>query len=73
LPVWRARAADNVVSLNQGTLMGGFVLPYSTGTTPARQLADVGVRVDSSRLDVRFNPGWLEVHFSPNWVRNMFV
>ena len=78
LPGWRAQAAANVAALNEtaahagGPVMRGFVLPYSTEATPARQLADLGVRADSHRLDVRFNPGWLEVHFSPNWVRNMF-
>lgn len=79
LPLWRAQADANVAALNDiasrgsGTVMRGLVLPYSLESTPARQLADLGVRVDSSRLDVRFNPGWLEVHFSPNWVRNMFA
>jgi hypothetical protein len=78
LPRWRAHAAANVAALNAaqskdaGPVMRGFVLPYSTESTPARQLADVGVRADRTRLDVRFDPGWLEVHFSPNWVRNMF-
>jgi phosphatidylserine/phosphatidylglycerophosphate/cardiolipin synthase-like enzyme/uncharacterized membrane protein YbhN (UPF0104 family) len=78
LPLWRARAATNVAALNavsssgEGSAMRGFVLPYSAAATPARQLADLGVRVDSRHLDVRFDPGWLEVHFSPNWVRNMF-
>jgi phosphatidylserine/phosphatidylglycerophosphate/cardiolipin synthase-like enzyme/uncharacterized membrane protein YbhN (UPF0104 family) len=78
LPLWRARATANVAALNAVQSRGGvpamrgFVLPYSVESTPARQLADVGVRVDPRHLDVRFNPGWLEVHFSPNWVRNMF-
>jgi phosphatidylserine/phosphatidylglycerophosphate/cardiolipin synthase-like enzyme/uncharacterized membrane protein YbhN (UPF0104 family) len=78
LSVWRARAAANVAALNavssseEGPAMRGFVLPYSAAATPARQLADLGVRVDPRRLEVRFDPGWLEVHFSPNWVRNMF-
>jgi phosphatidylserine/phosphatidylglycerophosphate/cardiolipin synthase-like enzyme/uncharacterized membrane protein YbhN (UPF0104 family) len=78
LPLWRAHASANVASLNDvrprenGRAMRGFVLPYSIEPTPARQLAALGVQVDSAHLDVRFNPGWLEVHFSPNWVRNMF-
>jgi phosphatidylserine/phosphatidylglycerophosphate/cardiolipin synthase-like enzyme len=76
LPLWRAQATANVSALNGvhsggGPVMRGFLLPYSVESTPARQLAAVGVRVDAGRLDVRFNPGWLEVHFSPNWVRNM--
>jgi len=78
LPLWRARATANVAALNAVQSRGGvpamrgFVLPYSVESTPARQLADVGVLVDPRHLDVCFNPGWLEVHFSPNWVRNMF-
>jgi phosphatidylserine/phosphatidylglycerophosphate/cardiolipin synthase-like enzyme/uncharacterized membrane protein YbhN (UPF0104 family) len=78
VPLWRARAAANVAALNSVQARGGvpamrgFVLPYSVESTPGRQLADLGVRVDPRHLDVRFNPGWLEVHFSPNWVRNMF-
>ena len=78
LPRWRARAAANLAALNaagsedSGPVMRGFALPYSVESTPARQLADLGVRVDRRHLDVRFDPGWLEVHFSPNWVRNMF-
>ncbi len=76
LSLWRARATANVASLGRpraALQMRGFVLPYSTQRTPALQLIDLGVHLDSSRLDVRFNPGWLEVQFSPNWVRNMFV
>ena len=75
---WRAQAEANVAALNEapaggrGPVMRGFVLPYSVEPTPARQLADLGVRTGSRHLDVRFDPGWLEVHFSPNWVRNMF-
>jgi phosphatidylserine/phosphatidylglycerophosphate/cardiolipin synthase-like enzyme/uncharacterized membrane protein YbhN (UPF0104 family) len=78
LPLWRARATANVAALNAVQSRGGvpamrgFVLPYSVESTPARQLADLGVHVDPTHLDMRFNPGWLEVHFSPNWVRNMF-
>ena len=78
LPRWRAQAAANVAALDaarspgSGPVMRGFVLPYSIESTPARQLAALGVRVDPRHLDVRFDPGWLEVHFSPNWVRNMF-
>jgi phosphatidylserine/phosphatidylglycerophosphate/cardiolipin synthase-like enzyme/uncharacterized membrane protein YbhN (UPF0104 family) len=78
LPRWRAHAAVNIAALNAaqtkdaGPVMRGFVLPYSTESTPARQLADIGVRVERGRLDLRFDPGWLEVHFGPNWVRNMF-
>jgi phosphatidylserine/phosphatidylglycerophosphate/cardiolipin synthase-like enzyme len=79
LAVWRARAAENVAALSTtaagaGTArrMQGFVLPYSTESTPVRQLAAIGVRVHDAGLDLRFDPGWLEVHFSPNWVRNMF-
>ena len=84
LPVWRDRAARNVAALaavafadggesvGAPPAMSGFVLPYSVCSTPPEQLADVGVRVDPTRLHVCFNPGWLEVHFSPSWVRNMF-
>jgi phosphatidylserine/phosphatidylglycerophosphate/cardiolipin synthase-like enzyme len=76
LPVWRERAAANVAALARpggADAMGGFVLPYSVQRTPALQLADLGVPVDPTRIDLRFNPGWLEVQFSPNWIRNMFV
>ena len=72
LPQWRAQAAANVAALNEAGMPRGFVLPYSVEPTPARQLADLGVRTGSRQLDIRFDPGWLEVHFSPNWVRNMF-
>ena len=78
LPLWRAHAASNVASLRDvasggsARAMRGFILPYSTNATPARQLAALGVNVESTHLDICFNPGWLEVHFSPNWVRNMF-
>jgi hypothetical protein len=51
--------------------MMGHVLRYSLQPTPARQLADLGIRTDYARLDVRFAPSWLEVHLSPGWVRNM--
>ncbi|MEP6914269.1 MAG: phospholipase D-like domain-containing protein [Acidobacteriota bacterium] len=78
LPLWRARAAANAAALDCAPAaaapprMCGFVLPYSTAPTPARQLAAAGVRVNPARLEVCFNPGWLEVNFSPNWIRNMF-
>ena len=71
---WRARAARNVAALaaRDGVpAFAGFVLPYSTRSTPRDQLADIGV--DAGVLRLRFNPGWLEVHCSPNWVRNMFT
>jgi phosphatidylserine/phosphatidylglycerophosphate/cardiolipin synthase-like enzyme len=79
LPLWRAQAQANVAALSDirsgssGPVMHGMVLPYSREPTPARQLADLGVRVDPSHLDLCFNPGWMEVHLSPNWVRNMFA
>lgn len=75
LPSWRARAAANVAALGRrggARRMRGFVLPYSAERTPARQLADLGLRIEPARIDMRFDPGWLEVQFSPNWVRNMF-
>jgi len=71
---WRARAVRNVTALANGldTLpSGGFVLPYSTCSTPRTQLAEIGI--DPERLTMHFDPGWLEVHCSPNWVRNMFA
>ena len=79
LAYWRRRAAHNIDALNAapgdsvaGTLGATFVLPYSIRSTPAKQLADIGVATPR-RLDLRFDPGWLEVHCSPNWVRNMFA
>ena len=78
LPLWRAHADSNVASVRDAAsggsarAMRGFILPYSTEPTPARQLAALGVRAVSTHVDICFNPGWLEVHFSPNWVRNMF-
>jgi phosphatidylserine/phosphatidylglycerophosphate/cardiolipin synthase-like enzyme len=74
LPLWRAHAAHNVAALSadrHAAPRAGFVLPYSTCSTPREQLEDLGV--DASRLDVHFDPSWLEVHCSPNWVRNMFA
>ena len=74
LPVWRARARANVAALGCGAVATpSFILPYSERATPARQLADVGVRSQDGTLDLRFTPGWLEVHCSPGWVRNMFT
>jgi hypothetical protein len=76
LPVWRARAAANVAALSGETgeapQMRGFVLPYSVEPSPRRQLEDVGVRVEPSRFDLRFNPSRLDIWCSPQWVRNMF-
>jgi phosphatidylserine/phosphatidylglycerophosphate/cardiolipin synthase-like enzyme len=74
---WRARAQGNAALLARGGAASdldrsSFVLPYSTRSTPADQLADLGIRIRPSRLDLCFSPSWLEVHFSPNWVRNMF-
>jgi phosphatidylserine/phosphatidylglycerophosphate/cardiolipin synthase-like enzyme/uncharacterized membrane protein YbhN (UPF0104 family) len=79
LQFWRAQAKTNVAALNEiqspggGTITRGLVLPYSLESTPVRQLAALGVRVDPDHLDLCFNPGWMEVHLSPNWVRNMFA
>ncbi|MGI8496800.1 MAG: phospholipase D-like domain-containing protein [Gemmatimonadaceae bacterium] len=82
LQFWRGCASRNVAALSlanrRGTAEppaegGGFVMPYSTRSTPAQQLADLGIRVDSRNLRLQFDPGWLEVHCSPNWVRNMFL
>lgn len=80
LEYWRRCAAHNIDALNAapgdptaGALGTSFVLPYSTRSTPAKQLADIGVAIGSRRLDLRFDPGWLEIHCSPNWVRNMFA
>lgn len=80
LSLWRRSAARNLSWLrgdgqepSVGPPAGGFVVPYSTQPTPARQLAALGVSVDPDRLELCFDPGWLEVHFSPNWVRNVFA
>jgi phosphatidylserine/phosphatidylglycerophosphate/cardiolipin synthase-like enzyme len=80
LATWRAHAVNNVRTLNPGAdractgpSMRGFVLPYSMRATPARQLADIGVRVNPEQLHVRFDPGWMEVHLSLAWVRNIFA
>jgi phosphatidylserine/phosphatidylglycerophosphate/cardiolipin synthase-like enzyme/uncharacterized membrane protein YbhN (UPF0104 family) len=79
LPLWRAQAQANVAALSDiasrgvGPAMRGLVLPYSVESSPARQLATLGVRVDPNHLHLCFNPGWMEVHLSPNWVRNMFA
>jgi phosphatidylserine/phosphatidylglycerophosphate/cardiolipin synthase-like enzyme len=77
LGLWRGTARENLSFLRRGMLsakvegMMGHVLRYSLQPTPARQLADLGIRTDYARLDVRFAPSWLEVHLSPGWVRNM--
>jgi hypothetical protein len=74
---WKAIAIANVAVLNAPARGGSeavghsLILPYSPSPTPAAQLADSGV--DTSRVDLRFDPGWLEVRFSPNWIRNMFL
>ena len=80
LHMWRTRAAANVAALNDSVDdagaspgMRGFVLPYSLELTPSRQLANLGVRVDRARLDVRFDPGPLASRLSAGWVRNMFA
>lgn len=80
LPMWRARAVANAAALKRiadgagdSCGMNGFVLPYSLELTPSRQLADLGVRADSGRLDVRFDPGPLASRLSAGWVRNMFA
>jgi hypothetical protein len=69
---WRARAARNVAALANGHHdMSGFVLPYSDQSTPAKQLADLGIGAGCVHLE--FDPSWVEVHCSPNWIRNMFA
>ena len=80
LHYWRRRAARNIAALNAPpgdsiaeALGTTFVLPYSTRSSPMKQLADIGVVTGSGRIDLRFDPGWLEIHCSPNWVRNMFT
>jgi len=80
LHMWRTRAAANAAALNSvacgsgpSSSMRGFVLPYSMRLTPSQQLADLGVRVDRARLDVRFDPGRLAARLSAGWVRNMFA
>ncbi|MDQ6886808.1 MAG: phosphatidylserine/phosphatidylglycerophosphate/cardiolipin synthase family protein [Gemmatimonadota bacterium] len=79
LRLWRSCAARNVAALGARprhdltASLSGLVLPYSTHPTPAGQLADLGIRVDRRRLQLRFDPGWLEVYCSPKWVRNMFL
>jgi phosphatidylserine/phosphatidylglycerophosphate/cardiolipin synthase-like enzyme len=75
---WREQAARNVESLNRRAATDiapctTLILPYSLRSTPARQLRNVGIRLDGTGMHLQFNPGWLEVHASPNWVRNMFL
>jgi hypothetical protein len=78
LQLWRERAARNVALLSAAArgerfrLRGSFVLPYSQASTPAAQLASLGIRVGDA-VELCFKPSWLEVHCSPNWVRNMFA
>ncbi|GAC1659138.1 MAG: hypothetical protein NVS4B3_27070 [Gemmatimonadaceae bacterium] len=80
LAVWHQRAAHNISALNAGAHPGGpcpslysFALPYSVRPTPAAQLHDIGLRLESAAIDLCFDPGWLEVHASPSWIRNMFT
>jgi phosphatidylserine/phosphatidylglycerophosphate/cardiolipin synthase-like enzyme len=79
LAMWRGRAAENTASLNartsggRGALQGSFILPYSTSARPARQLVDIGVKLDAAELQLLYNPGWLHAHLSANWIRNMFL
>jgi phosphatidylserine/phosphatidylglycerophosphate/cardiolipin synthase-like enzyme len=75
--LWRALARRNAVALARGGPApmldrSSFVLPYSTRSRPADQLADLGIHLAPAGLDLCFSPSWIEVHFSPNWVRNMF-
>ncbi|MEA2705660.1 MAG: hypothetical protein QOH22_448, partial [Gemmatimonadaceae bacterium] len=69
IDLWRDSARKSVDLLNGSGSMqiksGTFVLPYSTKSTPTRQLKDVGV---TASMDLRYRPGWLEVHCSPAWV-----
>jgi phosphatidylserine/phosphatidylglycerophosphate/cardiolipin synthase-like enzyme len=76
LSLWRSRTAENLESLRSASrseLDGTFLLPYSTRSTPRDQLANLGVLLAQSQIELCFEPGWLEVHCSPNWVRNMFA
>jgi hypothetical protein len=52
--------------------MVGRLLPYSERAHPREQLANLGVRVDSTRLALCYNPTWFGVHLSPHWIRNIF-
>ncbi len=76
LQLWRKQADRNVIALDLNDSrhrFRGFVLPYSTRTTPAKQWADLGVHKHAGSPELKFNPGWAEVYLSPNWVRNMFL
>jgi phosphatidylserine/phosphatidylglycerophosphate/cardiolipin synthase-like enzyme len=76
LKAWRGRAHGSVASLRSGKLPRRsrvLVLPYCTASTPRRQLADLGVDLESSGIRLCFEPSWYEVHLSPGWVRNMFA
>ena len=75
LQYWHERAAGNVQALNEprsGAADAQLRAAVQHPCDPARQLADLGVRLTIAGSRCSFNPGWLEVHCSPNWVRNMF-
>ncbi|MDQ6830304.1 MAG: phospholipase D-like domain-containing protein [Gemmatimonadota bacterium] len=79
LSLWRERTETNKQILRHGTVsakdggMSGLILPYSTCARLARQLADLGIRANATRLELLYDPSWIQVHLSPNWVRNVFV
>jgi phosphatidylserine/phosphatidylglycerophosphate/cardiolipin synthase-like enzyme len=77
LPLWRSAANRNVAALNRpvsdADIVGSFVLPYSSRSTPRAQLATMGVLLAPRATELCFEPPWLEVHCSPNWIRNMFA
>jgi phosphatidylserine/phosphatidylglycerophosphate/cardiolipin synthase-like enzyme len=76
LSLWKKRAHQNVKALDLNDTRHryrGFVLPYSTKPTPAKQWTDIGIKPRSGLPVLAFNPGWVEVYLSPNWIRNMFL
>ena len=76
LSAWRDRAGKNVAALNLNDSrhrFHGFVLPYSSASTPSKQLRDLGIVERENSPKLQYNPGWAEVYLSPNWIRNMFL
>jgi hypothetical protein len=73
LPLWRQAALTNVESLRSpnGVLAQGGILPYVPAAHPRRQLRALGVDLEKSALDLRFDPGAVEVLFSPGWLKRL--
>ena len=74
LPLWRSVARRNAVALGRPSrgphhdtacIGRPFILPYSTRSTPRRQLADAGVVFAPDEMELCFDPSWLEVHVQP--------